>query len=496
MGLRLLIVDDERITRESLTKFIDWKSLGITCDCASNGVEAISVMEKTHIDILLTDVKMPHMDGIQLATQVREKYPDCKIIFLSGYTDKEYLKSAISLKVESYVEKPIDPEELTSIISKTITSIHTQSEMSNISSVGLYTSSRMIRQEIAVLLVSSQGGYAEVYSRFYPLYFSWDKDRRIVVMCLHIGGKPIDGALMQEIISIFYDIVDKNHQTESYIGAMPQFDIACILKEVPIALIFSIFRSIQQTMKEKFGVIISGGLSDSGKVSDIMTSWKIAHFCCEKRFYLGTGNLVVNAKTGQSLPSSVFEVLPKNYDESIQLFQKLAEYKCDDIQWIKHNLYRFYLAMMDRTVNTHTISEDVFCDYTLSEVEELILYGMHVFKTLGNNQYAPKIKETIHFILWNYSDMNLSIKMLADAMGLSQNYLCNLFKQNTGTTINNFIVDVRIEKAKKLLRTTDDKLYEIAHKVGLNDPNYLCVVFKNRCGETPSKYREDARREV
>jgi two-component system response regulator YesN len=146
--------------------------------------------------------------------------------------------------------------------------------------------------------------------------------------------------------------------------------------------------------------------------------------------------------------------------------------------------------MMEITINEQCMPFTRFTEFTLSEVKDLIMYGMHVFGTLGNDSYDPKVKETIHYILWNYADFNLSIKTLADHVELSQNYLCALFKQYTGTTINNIMIEVRLEKTKKLLRTTDLRMYEIASKVGMSDPNYLSSVFKQRLGMTPSQYRD------
>ena len=111
------IVDDERTTREYLSALVDWESLGMeVVFTAKDGIDALRNFENKNVDILITDVRMPRMNGVELATNIRAKKPECKILFLSGYTDKEYLKSAISLKVEQYIEKPIDIAELTDVL--------------------------------------------------------------------------------------------------------------------------------------------------------------------------------------------------------------------------------------------------------------------------------------------------------------------------------------------------------------------------------------------
>lgn len=113
----VLIVDDEKMPREILTHHLPWKELGCgTIYQAEDGVEALKIVEEIHPEIIISDIKMPHMNGIALAEAVREIQPECQFVFLSGYSDKEYLKSAIKLKAASYVEKPIDLEEITQVL--------------------------------------------------------------------------------------------------------------------------------------------------------------------------------------------------------------------------------------------------------------------------------------------------------------------------------------------------------------------------------------------
>ena len=119
--LNILIVDDEKKTRDGLIKHIPWTKLGnFTLYEAENGLQAIEKAKETHPDIVISDIRMPKMDGIEFAKQLRELYPQCKIIFFSGYSDKEYLKSAISLKAISYIEKPMDIDEISAVIKETV----------------------------------------------------------------------------------------------------------------------------------------------------------------------------------------------------------------------------------------------------------------------------------------------------------------------------------------------------------------------------------------
>lgn len=117
MHFSVLVVDDEKMPREVLRSYIPWEKLRVDrVDEAEDGAQALEMARLHRPDIVISDVKMPRMNGLELAGAVRELYPDCQFIFLSGYTDKEYLKGAIKLRAASYVEKPIDLEELTSVL--------------------------------------------------------------------------------------------------------------------------------------------------------------------------------------------------------------------------------------------------------------------------------------------------------------------------------------------------------------------------------------------
>lgn len=119
--ITVLLVEDELETREGIKKYIPWKETGIDLLYeAANGLEALDLCESIHPNILLTDVRMPKMDGVQLATYVRERFADCTIIFLSGFTDKHYLKSAIRLGALNYIEKPVELEELKAVLSEAV----------------------------------------------------------------------------------------------------------------------------------------------------------------------------------------------------------------------------------------------------------------------------------------------------------------------------------------------------------------------------------------
>jgi len=156
----LLIADDERLTRQELQEYLCHSDLNIGhVYGVSNGEEALKLMKDHKVDILLCDVKMPRMDGIELATIVRRFYPECKILFLSGYSTKEFLKSAILLKAESYIEKPVDLLEIGRVLSDVIAKLEAERDKKQNEELlvsGLMETFPLVKQEITLALLSPE----------------------------------------------------------------------------------------------------------------------------------------------------------------------------------------------------------------------------------------------------------------------------------------------------------------------------------------------------
>ena len=148
--MRLLIVDDEDLTREGLVSSIDWSALNINYIYqADDGLNALSMVQKYKPEIILSDVRMPRMNGIEMAERIQEISPNSSMIFMSGYSDKEYLKAAIKLKAVRYVEKPINPEEVMEAVKEAIAHF----EMKQITNDSLYHHKRELSVRLAQTLL-------------------------------------------------------------------------------------------------------------------------------------------------------------------------------------------------------------------------------------------------------------------------------------------------------------------------------------------------------
>ncbi|HAE45498.1 MAG TPA: DNA-binding response regulator, partial [Lachnospiraceae bacterium] len=125
--MKVLIVDDEKLTREGLRDKINWTGLGFTdVRCAVDGMHGLELGRQFRPDVILTDVRMPRMNGIQMAEQIQQLCPESSIVIMSGYSDKEYLKAAIRLRAVSYVEKPINLDEITAALREAVVRVENE----------------------------------------------------------------------------------------------------------------------------------------------------------------------------------------------------------------------------------------------------------------------------------------------------------------------------------------------------------------------------------
>ena len=182
-GLRLLIVDDEELTREGLLNFIEWGNIGITeVRTAENGVTAMENAASFPPDILLTDIMMPHMNGIELSKRFREVYPDCKIVLLSGNADKDMLKSAINLKVDAYLDKPIVVEQVRDTIqevAKRFLSEKDDRQQQEKLVQSFDEVAHFVRTQIARFLITPGADLELFRKRFVPAYYTIRKDDQL-----------------------------------------------------------------------------------------------------------------------------------------------------------------------------------------------------------------------------------------------------------------------------------------------------------------------------
>ena len=360
MNLTVLIADDETMPRTILKEHLPWDTFSINkVILASDGQDALEQARIHRPDIIISDIKMPYMNGLELAASVRDFLPSCQFIFLSGYSDKEYLKGAIKLKVASYVEKPIDLDEITNAIQEVVDELQ-----KNATSDPTYIFFRGTGTKTTPLNTQE---------------YTCDKE------------------LLQKL--------DYHIRQNHFIDAI------YLLKTV------------------------GSELSESEGTS----------------------------------PDYVRHL----YRKIIYMLLHAAE--SQNIQCITRNA--------DLLLYTNAKHE------TLNQLwNSLILTAESYFSAIQSSDLDITGKVE-HFLEKNYHNSTLTVQEVADNLGFTYTYLCTAYKKSCGKTVNQRLTEIRIQNAKSLLTTTNQKLYEVANSVGYTDGKYFAKVFTRETGLSPKEYR-------
>lgn len=527
--INLIIVDDEETTRNGLAELIPWNELGIDAvKTAKNGLDALELAESFTPSIMLCDVRMPKMDGIELAKRIRELYPLCEILFLSGFSDKEYLKSAIQVSAVDYLEKPVDIETLMSvfsnIIKKLLNNIQKASDNEKLKS-NLSENIHLLRQEIVQELLYNDTTLNCLSNKYGPEILKFSNKSVFSVVSIKFNWVPLSN---EEEKSIINKKILKMLNTSEICGSFnilsgftnDKFLVLIIDEEVYCedskfnSFLYNVIELLLQQSDNKFSVSI--GCSNSVKdTSFISESYKATLISLKQQFYHGINKVFYTQKPdaySYEIDKELFTKFKKllrnnSITDALNLIHKLtldiSASQDNDINKIKNIYFDLVRILLEVTMkwDSHASGEDNENKYIWQEIDsQVTLRGLSDFlisnletiyrKTDDNEASIKKVTEIKKYILCNYTDNQISIQSISDHTSLSQTYLCAFFKKSTGMTLNEYITELRIEKAKELLKDSRIKLYEITSSIGFTDVNYFSTLFKRHTGFTPSELRE------
>ena len=512
--MKLLIVDDEELTRTGVISSIDWKAIGIDQILqADDGMNGLAAALEHKPDIILCDVRMPRLDGIQMLERLEASLPDVVPVFMSGYSDKEYLKAAIKLKAINYIEKPLDPQEIREAIaeardlclkkqrSRHNESMHSQETASHLAL--LLTQPYAHVQENVDQLVRELSFPLDAATTFTAVVLKTDTDedlslssantiylsvrdflksfhmdcifaeKRVQYMVYFVFG-PAPGSAKRKSIRDFFC---------SLYSRYPRFCIAAGETVNSIAKAYQSYTSAVILLQNSFFFPAGSFLFPSSEI-----------FQRENRPELPANPenefqaLLIEKDSGkvtdfQDLLFRYFDhnqnVLP---NQAKDLYYKLLRVLEEAARQLKLTLFQHQENLMDTL-------ENIFSFYDLHQ--KLIEKTEQFFQSANNieeeNSTIFLIKD---YISRKYMDESLSVKDISEHVFLSASYVCTFFKSETGQTLNQYLTEYRMEKAKHLLTDPRYKITDISSRVGYSDGNYFGKSFKKYTGFSPSEYRE------
>lgn len=516
--MRAMLVDDEPLTLESLEQYINWNDLGIkSIETASNGVEGLELARAYKPQIIISDVRMPKMNGIELATKVREFDPEVKIIFLSGYSDKEYLKSAIHLKAVRYVEKPVKLNELTDAIQESISQYQSEQLLRNLTRS--YTEqkwlTRLIKEGITAKELQNEEG---------PVPRLLFLERSVLPFAIRLTPR-MDSLEAREAestdrIVLWLSSRFGEHAVTGYGEAytlLLLIEAISPLHDVQVELAEQMLRALYDAFGEDFELTIGVG-PVTHKGIGIGQACKRAIDISKLQFYKGSGKVLTGAFEGETREQATFQedslvrefrtaLRNEQEHEILEILSRVTNEirKCMDEDTRKvTNLYFLLLLTLNEfaagkglsvaepTQEERFLWQEIGKLPTLEALHDYVAGNVEaVFSQIKEKSaVGARVSAIFEYIQAHYADKGLTTRQIADHTYLTHTYLCALFKKETGKTVNEYVTEIRMAKAKELLQNRRLKLYEVALAIGITDSNYFSSLFKKSTGMTPSQYRE------
>ncbi|MBB3111207.1 two-component system response regulator YesN [Paenibacillus phyllosphaerae] len=514
MSYRVLLADDERLDLEGMRTFIPWEELGLhVVDAVSNGFNARSVLESEQIDILVTDVRMPHMSGLELAEQAMEGRKDLKVIFVSGYQDFHYAKKAMSLNACGYVLKPMDDQELIDSLVKA------RNQLDQVRKQEAAYSSMVPVVKNEYLLQLFEGTYTnaaiDVLERDYQLsLFDWP-GRAVVLeiddFAVHTSlmqeqeGKGLTQTLMEQLMNVVQD---------------SKTVFMCKVDQARIALLVDATVRVEQLLlklRERMPCTITAGAGTMcGSVPELSRSYRQALEALDNKMFKGKGKIIDYHEISTSEMEDI-----RTFDLRMDaLFQALSSY---ELVRIHDELGALFLAaknvkskftvrnyalyiLMKLHDHLRTLNEDLFqllgmdlksLDVimqfeTIDDIHLWLRQRMFTISELLHSKGQKKnwklIREIIQYVEERIAS-NITLRDIAEQFSFSPNYLGLLFKEETGQNFSEYLIMLRMERACALLKETNLKIYEIADRVGYRYLPYFSRQFKETYGKTPLEFR-------
>ena len=520
MSYKVFLVEDEAVTREGIRDNVDWLASGFEfCGEAADGEMALPLLRTAQPDVLITDIKMPFMDGLQLSKIMRERMPWVKIIILSGHDEFEYAQQAIKIGVTDYLLKPITVQSLQNALQKLTVQLDRE---------------RQAQQHLKKLQGQVEENRSTLRERLlFKLIVGAVSPQELIETCQMLGLDLIARHYLVAILKLELSDCTEQYEHEEY--QQMQNAVMGLIEKNPDAY----------TLRRDWGdliLIMKGNTREYLEEERDFLLDEIRQVIAKTRYKLTVGVGTTKKQTADICQSFV-EALAYlqssvNGDDGLKHALEQAELLKVDKSAVEKYLrsgvkdgfdefFNKYIKPLGETaLKSNLIKNYIFADVVLAtaklvtdlggEVDkvvpelnsmEIIMSNIKSMEQLREQvrkivttalayrddqpkgQYKALIHQANEFIEQHYADPDLSLNEMAALVNLSASHFSVVFSQETGHTFKEYLTDIRIRKAKELLRMTGLRSADIADRVGYNDPHYFSSVFKKHTGLSPSEFR-------
>ena len=537
--VKLFLVEDEIAMREGIRRRIPWEEEGVDyCGEAGDGELAWPQILEKKPDIVITDIKMPFMDGLELSRLIRQELPETKIVILSGYTEFRYAQDALRIGVTEYLVKPITPRDLREVVRKLVLKIREEKQTK--------------QEQMGLIEEEEKEKAAHQRRKFFRSLVSGDLSSHELLVLSEETGLPLRAPYYQMLLLYVQYSADLESQRrmETMLNSLEEDIPGCCLFENSVdsqAILLSAASPDElQELRDRVSAQVLSAAEASGSqpffistgkpvshMSEIKESWIEAHRAGSYRFFLPPNRIVGGdipihdlieesrgaASPGQIDTESLLEgeslrnawesflrtgTLQEIDDFIDDLFSSVGEDNVRSIIFLSYITMDSYFSMArflkELGQDPQEISgvcgdiNDVIASVATAEDAKSCLKGyltevIRVRDSSSSRKNHQILKDAVEYIDAHYTDEEMSLNQAALAAGLSPNRFSALFSREMGMTFIEYLIGKRMEKARELLMNTDLRSSEIAYRSGYKDPHYFSATFKKLHGLSPREYR-------
>ena len=530
----VLLVDDEEDVIRIIMKKLDWESMGLTIiGHAANGVEALEMAEELSPDIVMTDIKMPYMDGLTLCKKLKELSRTIRVIIFSGFDEFEYAKEAIKMEAAEYLLKPVNAVELKEVFERVKNDLDRElDEKRNTDKLrAYYMESLPVLQESFYMALLEGRIAPEQIGRYMDSYQVQLKGPYYVVTVLHISQQSLEE---ESRMDPFLQAVSVRKFAEEQVEDRWRSRVVIYLGDI---IMISQMHSREEMLEY---------------TNEMDRLCRMAKKVCNARITAGIGYLCDNLEQlplsyqgakqavsyrvlyGNTRAISISEVEPAEHAELNwedvystyiqQIMKKVRIGEGDELEkaisqfteWLSGeqiSMQKYRIVMMElvaelfRFTASHNLNPenvfggngDVYSQVLQMESAEVLDRWLRRVCTnlqnavMNERQDSTKffVKNAEEYVKEHFADQDLGVDEVCRKLNVSAAYFSTIFKKETGKTFVRYLTDYRMEKAVNMLMTGNEKTYVIAEKVGYAEPNYFSYVFKKQFGMSPSKYKAE-----
>ena len=492
---KVFLVEDETVIREGLRDRIPWDQFGYRfVGEAADGEMALPLIRKTKPDVLITDIKMPFMDGLSLSKIVSKEFPRMKIIIISGYDDFEYARQAIEVGVDQYLLKPVTRMKLKNVLLELKDKIEQDQEQEDyrtqfqneIQEYEQFSRRRFMEKilegELSVKEIydEAERQSIEITAAGYNLLFRWNVNSYGVLVKGELSRLP---ELTDNCVEYVKRTCEGEEQMDWYVAVGKPVERLSLLSQC--------YQSVNHYFAYRFMVPGLHVLTEETLESYVNSQGE---------------NRLAAVDSSQLNPEIIKDFLTKGSSSEIQEF--VQGYLGGMSKALESRMFRDYVVLHIRFttimylesigVEKEGYTERIEGKYQDTSIKasqvagycvDILQSAIDIRDEKNESQGNSAMRKVLDYIDENYYKETISLNEVADAVNMSANYLSAIFSQNMQKTFVEYITCKRVDRAKKLLRETDKSSGEIAQEVGYKDPHYFSYVFKKKSGCSPREYR-------